>query len=461
MDTSLYQSTLDVCNKGHFDLCENRSGNTAILIVGQCRSLTENLQNILDFIKLYSNATQRYYEVFFYLDPHINFPWQTDASLRTGDLCTIRLDLAIRKVFPNSHISYYNSQDIHAIISTKKLNEASYLYFQSLIEHQAWKWAQERMPNITHVFKLRPDATYDTSINMSLFYKYEQLVFKDWDMCFHCTKPNADIICNQISSIENLNLQEITESPLTIHNIHYTHLLLHGVPYKELKFCKLNRNIPSIITSKNIISSQSNTYIPLGIQCAPTEFLKKNHLRQCAFPFDWMFSNISFIINILQNETFTVNNNSSFICYEHFNTCSNGMNVCDTNFNVLYPHHTINDLQINGCYHRRLERLKKTLFDDTCKIFIHITEISDCSRFTLDGKSPNKFDQLHMLKLCNYFDDNSINYKIIIFDFVSRYISLSHSKIFIIPLTGKPTISSDNSPFLHELDSIFDALVIF
>ena len=52
----------------------------------------------------------------------------------------------------------------------------------------------------------------------------------------------------------------------------------------------------------NIKLKKYNKYIPLGDTCYIAKYLKSRGIRQEAYPFDWLISNIKFITYLLQDE---------------------------------------------------------------------------------------------------------------------------------------------------------------
>ena len=435
-------------------------GNTAIIIAGQCRSLIHNLKNIRSFCDLYSKETKRYCEHVFYIDAHVNFPWQEDATLRKGDLCTVKVELAIRRIFPSSHIHFYNPNDIHSVISEKQLNEAAYLYFQSLVEHRALAFACDVMPNITHILKLRPDATYTLDFDFSLFSDYDNLILKDWDMCFHCTKGNADIVCNQMETIEDIELASKIDEAVTIHNIHYVHLFMKGLLCMDMKVCTLNR-IMDKSWMDGVQSRKNNVYIPIGIQCSSAELLKRTNMRRQSFPFDWVFCSLRFVYNVLYSyeaSMFVPDTMVEFGGFEKFKTSMSGYYHASKAHGVVYPHE--NDGFNGEKFAKRLLRMKQYIENNDCtKVFVYSTHITPDTAFVLDGVECNKTDPHYLRLICDLLDSRHTMYKVLVIDWVSMFSEFSHPNVTIVQLTPSiPENGFNEPPFLAQMETMIDTL---
>lgn len=453
--TDTYITTRDMCANKILVETHNKGGTTAVIIAGQCRSLALNLDNIKQFIEAYSQETSRLCKVFLYLDPHVNYPWQEDAACRKADLCTVRTDIAIRKHIPEAHIHYYNANDIHANVAKRRLNDAAYLCFQSIVEKNALDWALQEAPHCTHVLKLRPDAQYTTDIDMSVFWKYDTMVLKDWDMCFHCTTLHAKTVTSLYETIEKLDLESITKEPVTIHNVHYSHLYLNGLIHHEVKFCTLNRSVPNIATP---FSSTNNVYIPIGIQCSATKAIQRAGLRREAFPFDWSFTSLKLVLDVLQGASLSIDSRVVFDSFEHFRTSDNGYYIASTSQETVYPHNNSEDLHSSGCITRRINRLRDRICDaSTTKVFVHCTEITHETRYTLNNHFPNADDATHILNLCNHLECSHIRFHILVFDFVGRFKDINHHHVTIVPIVPE-SMSYSESPFLFEIEKMIAAL---
>lgn len=98
-------------------------------------------------------------------------------------------------------------------------------------------------------------------------------------------------------------------------------------------------------------------YIPIGMQCSVATMLKDNNLRTCSYPFDWILSNPSFVytmfslllkdnisIDVLVRDHFFRNDEKCWYNKEeHYKFQSDGKAICNTLYNVVFPHDEYNE----------------------------------------------------------------------------------------------------------------------
>ena len=91
--------------------------------------------------------------------------------------------------------------------------------------------------------------------------------------------------------------------------------------------------------------------IPIGVDCGNADFLRKNNLRELAFPFDWVVT-YDGVSNIIKN------NFANYI--------PNNSEIYNSNYNTSFPHNIFpndNDKMI-----KRINRFKNILETSTEKI---------------------------------------------------------------------------------------------
>jgi hypothetical protein len=143
-----------------------------------------------------------------------------------------------------------------------------------------------------------------------------------------------------------------------------------------------------------ILAGERHLYeiVPLGINCAISNYLRAKGLRMTAFPFDWNITPIQSAIELIKNgfSNFLDRNNLIFLPPVYRLLLEeNGIElvtkndivtptVC-TKYSILFPHdfpkfYEENLEVVRTKYSRRIERLNKLLESNTHIIFIHHNE---------------------------------------------------------------------------------------
>ncbi len=175
--------------------------------------------------------------------------------------------------------------------------------------------------------------------------------------------------------------------------------------------------------------------IPIGIQCTNKDFLKKINKTYATLPFDWMLSNPKFVYEMLYllldmnmninelvlNHFFKCDNRANWSKLEHYYTCDNGLALCNTLYNVIFPHDEISNDTINK-YVRRFERLKNLILESDDKlIFIYSSQSSlEEGNFTINKNEVITEVYLYLSKIYELIGKYRNKYKLIVFDSINQ-----------------------------------------
>ena len=153
-------------------------------------------------------------------------------------------------------------------------------------------------------------------------------------------------------------------------------------------------------------------FIPIGISCSPTHFLRSKSLRKDAYPFDWTVTPLRSVVELIENgfEGFLEYKNLEFLpptnrmLFEE-----NGIDLKISNeiitpvicrrYGILYPHDFSSKgkddyVQVKRKYDRRIERFKDHTLDVKSVRFVYdIGALNDwqASQYELLGL---KFDNI-------------------------------------------------------------------
>jgi len=222
----------------------------------------------------------------------------------------------------------------------------------------------------------------------------------------------------------------------------------------ELRFCTLNRHVTAL--TEMPLSNTNNTYIPIGIQCTCAELLKAIGLRRCAYPFDWMFSHVGAVRRILGGAACLrpPQDRVTFHSFEHFAVDPAGYYLADKECGLVCPHSTLDDFDAGGKFERRLHRLAHVIGDGTCKVLVYCTEMSPDTRYTIDGVRQNDKDAAELVGLCDDLDKRGVSYRVLAFDFVGRFETVSHPRLTVLKMDPVRHPGHEGPPFIPEIDNM-------
>jgi hypothetical protein len=103
----------------------------------------------------------------------------------------------------------------------------------------------------------------------------------------------------------------------------------------------------------------------LGSLCHSSQILKRNKLKLCSYPFDWIFSNCDNIIHCIE-DNFNIFLDKSYYINISESKCGHSKYHSEM-FNHRNPLNNIND---NNYYVRCVKRFKKLLQKQEYKLFI-------------------------------------------------------------------------------------------
>lgn len=129
------------------------------------------------------------------------------------------------------------------------------------------------------------------------------------------------------------------------------------------------------------MENEINCIVSLGEGCTIACFLKKNNLRQQAFPFDYIVSGLTGISNLLETDFKDFFNVELIECiHPNADASGSGSNtIFQHNIyrDIQFPHHNLNDNEIKVAFKRRIDRLMKLIKSNLNILFIHI----HCSKY--------------------------------------------------------------------------------
>ncbi len=192
-------------------------------------------------------------------------------------------------------------------------------------------------------------------------------------------------------------------------------------------------------------------FIPIGVQCSSAVF--KNEIEKThTLPFDWMFTNPSFIFEMLvllleknmnieelvKNHFLHCEKRANLNGLENYYTCDNGFALFNTKYNVIFPHDDNTNETINK-YIRRFERLKDMILNSTENLYFIYTSQSSLKEgnFTIDGNNVIQDVYFYLNKIYKLIGNFRTNYKVIIFDAIqNEQIDLLDKNIILYKLNS-------------------------
>ena len=180
---------------------------------------------------------------------------------------------------------------------------------------------------------------------------------------------------------------------------------------------------------------EEKTYIPIGINCSISHYLRSNKLRHQAFPFDWNITPITTALSLINNkfENFLNLQNLQFLPpAKRLLFAEDGINLKSTNdiitpvichhYGILFPH----DFSVAGIddytlvkdkYSRRIENLMSLIEDEKNIVFIYHVERPNVWQLEQYRLSGEKFKVNSELEIKNVFKSlNLKNVKLMSFD---------------------------------------------
>ena len=110
----------------------------------------------------------------------------------------------------------------------------------------------------------------------------------------------------------------------------------------------------------------------LGSLCHSSNLLKKNNLKSCSYPFDWIFSNHNIIIHCIEDD-FKIFLDKSYYVSTEYNRCSHSYYT-----NGMFHHHNpLNNENDYNYYIRCVNRFRQLLQYEEHKLFVMIVVNND------------------------------------------------------------------------------------
>jgi hypothetical protein len=150
--------------------------------------------------------------------------------------------------------------------------------------------------------------------------------------------------------------------------------------------------------------SEINYTSSLGSVCHSSQILKRNNLKLCSYPFDWIFSNCDNIIHCIE-DNFNIFLDKSYYINRSKSTCGHSK-YNETMFNHHNPLNNINDYNY---YVRCVDRFKNLLQKQEHKLFIMICPNMNNMEFHIDEDT-----KIKMIEFNNKFSQYTYNYTLLI-----------------------------------------------
>jgi hypothetical protein len=110
----------------------------------------------------------------------------------------------------------------------------------------------------------------------------------------------------------------------------------------------------------------------LGISCTTGEVLKRNNIKKCSYPFDWLQFNLDHILNCIKDDFKTFLDKTYYECkkpgqsyHKYYNT-NHDLNEC----NIFLHHDLLNNIQDYEYVNRCVIRFRQLLNNLEHKLFI-------------------------------------------------------------------------------------------
>jgi hypothetical protein len=195
-------------------------------------------------------------------------------------------------------------------------------------------------------------------------------------------------------------------------------------------------------------------YIPIGCQCLTPNILKDTNTRFESFPFDWILCNPKFVYemlylllvtqldieDIVRNHFFLNDKRASYKRIEHYVTSEFGFAICNTKYNVIFPHDTYDESNIQK-YIRRFHKLKEHIFNKRFITLVYISQSSLTSgNFTIDGNDSIYDVYFYMNKIYDMIYSVNKNTQMIVFDSIqNESINYINKSIKLYLIDPKPS----------------------
>ena len=137
--------------------------------------------------------------------------------------------------------------------------------------------------------------------------------------------------------------------------------------------------------------------------CHSSQLLKRNNLKLCSYPFDWIFSTYDNIIHCIE-DNFNIFLDKSYYQDIHDNWNTNKCGHKYYNVNMFYHHDPRNEKDYNY-YVRCVDRFKSLLQQQEHKLFITII----INMNTMDETTKN-----NMIDFNNKFSNYTSNYTLLV-----------------------------------------------
>ena len=200
----------------------------------------------------------------------------------------------------------------------------------------------------------------------------------------------------------------------------------------------------TILDKPNILI---NHVCSLGPLCHSSSIIQRNHLKRESYPFDWVFSDHTIIINCIKNKFKLFLDKTKYI-YISNNKCGHLV----YNNKMFWHHNPLNNIEHYNYYNRCIYRFNNLLCNTNNKLFI----LFFVNLYSLEGII-SKIQNLILFNMLLKKYTNSNNYKLlIIFNVIKEKQYYNICYIENIDILELHTLSvSNGTKFINETDNIF------
>jgi hypothetical protein len=143
-----------------------------------------------------------------------------------------------------------------------------------------------------------------------------------------------------------------------------------------------------------------NYICSLGLLCHSANILKRNKIKLCSYPFDWVFSDCNNIIHCIEDK-FNIFLNKSYYINLPNNRCGHSL----YNNNMFYHHNPLNNENDYNYFVRCVDRFKKLLLYKEMKLFIMIY---------VNMNSIDEAIKNNIIEFNNKFSNYTNNYRLLV-----------------------------------------------
>ena len=148
----------------------------------------------------------------------------------------------------------------------------------------------------------------------------------------------------------------------------------------------------------NIKKDEINYICSLGISCHSANIIKRNNLKKCSYPFDWIYSDFEVIEDALDDNFKKFLDKDNFIDHLHGNPIQCGHKLYS---NVMFNHSNPRIESVYQYYQRCITRFNNILNQEGKKLFVMLIFNEQFNHIDIED-SLNKLNEKFKNKTNNY-----------------------------------------------------------